>query len=225
MPRKSRPLDRTSGAPRDTSIVVIASEDTHAVKQYFSKFRTRRVQYKILPTVDGESSPRSVMERLDFYRTEFATEEHDELWICIDADHWIRGQHQRELSQVLQECRSKGYGIAISNPCFEVWLLMHFTDVDDRLLLEILGEDPSGKLTETQRSSLRCDTFEARLREIAGGYNKSNVARLSITAQQVRQASERARSSDGTSNVPRCPGSHVYKLIDTLQRRDSIDLD
>ncbi|MEZ6092606.1 MAG: RloB family protein [Pirellulaceae bacterium] len=225
MPRKHRPLDRTSGALRDTSIVVIACEDTHAVKQYFSKFRTRRVQYKIYPTLDGDSSPRAVMERLDYYRSEFATEEHDELWICIDADHWIRGQHQRDFSQVLQECRSKGYGVAISNPCFEVWLLMHYANVDDSLLLELLGEDPSSVLSDDQRSSFRCDRFEARLRQTAGGYNKSNVARLSLTAAQVLQATERARRSDGASDVPKCPGTRVYKLIDTLQRRDSIDLD
>lgn len=224
MPRKSRPLDRTSGALRDTSIVVIACEDTHAVKQYFSKFRTRRVQYKILPTVDGDSSPRAVMERLDFYRNEFATEKHDELWICIDADHWIRGQHQREFSQVLQESRSKGYAVAISNPCFEVWLLMHFAEVDDSLLLELLGEDPSGVVTDEQRLSLRCDKFEARLRQAAGGYSKSNVARIQLTVQQVLQATERARRLDGTSDVPVCPGTRVYKLIDTLMQRDSIDL-
>ena len=87
MPRKHRPLDRASGAPRDTSIIVIACEDTHAVKQYFSKFRTRRVQYKVLPTTDCDSSPRAVIDRLNAYRSEYATEEHDELWICIDADH------------------------------------------------------------------------------------------------------------------------------------------
>lgn len=225
MPRKSRPLDRTSGSPRDTSIVVIACEDTHAVKQYFSKFRTRRVQYKILPTVDGDSSPRAVMARLDFYQSEFATEEHDELWICIDADHWIRGQHQREFSQVLQECRSKGYGVAISNPCFEVWLLMHFAEVDDSLILELLGEDPSGILRAEQRSALRCDKFEARVRQAAGGYSKSNVARLKLTAKQVLQATERARRLDRMSAVPDCPGTQVYKLIDTLRQRDSIDLE
>jgi hypothetical protein len=224
MPRKSRPLDRTSGAPRDTSIVVIACEDTHAVKQYFAKFRTRRVQYKVLPTTDGNSSPQSVLKRLNEYKEEYATEVGDELWICIDADHWIRDQHQRELSRVLQECRSKGYGVAISNPCFEIWLLMHFSEVDDDLLLELLGEDPAGDLTDTQRASIRCDTFEKRLRDVAGGYNKSNVARLQITAQQVLKATERARRLDGNSDVPNCPGTRVYKLIETLQRRDSIDL-
>ena len=112
----------------------------------------------------------------------------------------------------------------MSNPCFEVWLLMHFAEVNDRLLLELLGEDPLSILNDQQRSSLRCDKFEARLRQEVGGYNKSNVARLQLTAEQVLQATERARRIDGTSEVPHCPGTRLYKLIDTLQRRDSIDL-
>lgn len=93
MPRKRRPLDRTSGVLRDASIVVIACEDTHAVKQYFAKFRAKRIQYMVLPTVDGNSSPRAVVERLNAYKEEYATEDGDELWICIDADHWVHGGH------------------------------------------------------------------------------------------------------------------------------------
>lgn len=225
MPRKSRPLDRTSGVLRDTSIIVVACEDTHAVKQYFAKFRTRRVQYKVLPTVDGNSSPRAVLERLNDYKEEYATEKHDELWICIDADHWIRGGHQAELSQVLRECRSKGYGVAISNPCFEVWLLLHFTQVDDTLLLECVGKAATDKLTDAERASVRCDKFEAQLRKLAGSYNKSNVTRLAISPEQVELATERARDMDGDSDVRACPGTRVYKLMDTLRRRDSIDLE
>jgi len=143
----------------------------------------------------------------------------------MDADHWIRGANQRVLSQVLQQCRSDGFGIAISNPCFEVRLLMHFSDVDDRLIPELRGEDPSGVASAEQRSSLRYDSFEARLRLAAVGYNTSNVARLRLTAEQVRQASERTRNMDGASDVPNCPGTGVNKLIGTLVQRDSIDLD
>ncbi len=225
MPRKSRPLDRTAGALRDTSIVVIACEDTHAVKQYFSKFRTRRIQYKMLPTEDGHSSPAAVLERLNRYCVEEQIGDDDELWMCIDADHWIRGQHQRELSQVLKECRSKGYGVAMSNPCFEVWLLLHFSEIGDSQLREMLGHPSPRPLTDLDRSSIRCDKFESQLRKFAGGYNKSNVSRLPMVASQVLAAAKRARQlDDGTSDVPICPGTRAYKLIETLQRRDSIDL-
>ena len=73
MPRKNRPLDRTTGLVRDSSIVVIACEDTHAVKQYFAKFRTRRVQFKVLPTEEGypvvTTKQMSLVYRLARYRS------------------------------------------------------------------------------------------------------------------------------------------------------------
>lgn len=178
----------------------------------------------MLPTEDGRSSPAAVLDRLNKYRHDEQIGDEDELWLCIDADHWMRRGHQAELSQVLQECRSKGYGIAVSNPCFEVWLLMHFVDVDDTLLLEIIGKSVNDSLSEVERHSFRCDRFEARLRTVAGGYNKSNVAGLQLSSEMVLQATERARNSDGNSDVPACPGTRVYKLIETLLRRDYIEL-
>lgn len=224
MPRQNRPLDRTSGAPRDANIIVIACEDTHAVKQYFAKFRTKRTQYKVLPTLDGNSLPRAVLDRLNTYKNEYATEDGDELWICIDADHWIRGGHQAEFSQVLQECHSKGYGIAISNPCFEVWLLMHFVEIDGAELSRILKKNASEAITGDDKESIRCDKIEARLRKCAGGYNKSNVAGLLLTTEQVLNAIARARAADGKGSVPGCPGTRVYLLVEKLQSRGSIEL-
>jgi hypothetical protein len=225
MPRKSRPLDRTAGVLRDASIIVVACEDTHATKQYFAKFRTRRIQYKVLPTEDNKSSPGAVIERLDRYRNDFAQEDGDELWVCIDADHWIHGNHQRELSRVLQECRQKEYGIAISNPCFEVWLLFHFTDIDDNLLRVILGKPPSSTVSSDDRDSLRCAEFEGQVRKHAGSYTKTKLSNLGLTVSQVKEATERARAGDSsTSDVPMCPGTRIYRLIDSLLNRDYIDL-
>ncbi len=199
MPRKSRPLDRRDGATRDTAIIVVACEDTHAVKQYFAKFRTRRIQYKVLETEDSRSSPRAVIERLDQYKQSFATEENDELWVCIDVDHWASGNHQRELAQVLRECRQKGYRIAISNPCFEVWLLLHYVGFSD------VQSCVSGT------GQTRCQPFESALRTNAGSYSKSNVTALSLNSNQVRDALSRARAHDhATGDIPDCPGSRVY---------------
>lgn len=226
MPRKNRPLDRTTRLVRDSSIVVIACEDTYAVKQYFAKFRTRRVQFKVLPTEEGYSSPQAVVERLNRYRVEEQIGDEDELWICIDADHWIRGSHQRELAEVLRQCRSNGYGVAISNPCFEVWLLMHFVTIDDELLNTILGNAQNSSVSESDRRSIRCDGYEKHLRMVSGGYNKTNVARLPISTAQVIQAMQRARDrDDGTGDIPGAPGTRAYELLDTLIRRDVIELD
>ena len=65
MPRKTRPLDRDRGVVRDASLIVIASEDEYVVRDYFSRFATRRVQVVVIPTEDGRSAPADVIARLD----------------------------------------------------------------------------------------------------------------------------------------------------------------
>ena len=79
MPLKPRKLDRENGIVRDASLIVIASEDTHAVKQYFQRFHTTKVQVEILPTEDGRSSPQAVVQRLDDYKADRQLGPGDEL--------------------------------------------------------------------------------------------------------------------------------------------------
>ena len=207
MPRKKRTLDRDSGMVRDASLVIIASEDTHAVSQYFRRFRTRRVAFKVLETQDCHSSPKDVMARLDAYRTEEATVEGDQFWVCIDSDHWIEPNHIANLTEVLRECRQKNYGVAISNPCFELWLLLHFG------------------LFETSELSCRCESVEKQLRSIVGAYQKDNITALPMTVESVHLAIERATKLDSDDQVlPTKPTTRVYRLLEVLLQRESINL-
>ncbi len=207
MPRKKRALDRDGGVVRDASLVIIASEDTHAVSQYFRRFRTRRVAFKVLETQDCHSSPRDVIARLDVYRAEEATVDGDQFWVCIDSDHWIQPNHIANLTEVLRECRQKNYGVAISNPCFELWLLLHFGPF------------------ETSETSCRCESVEKQLRLIVGQYRKGNITALPLTAETVQIAIDRALMLDSDSQVlPTRPATRVYKLLEVLLQRESIDL-
>ena len=65
--RKKRPLDREAKPVRDASLVVIASEDRYAVRQYFDFFESTRIQFRVLETRDGKSAPEYVLERISEY--------------------------------------------------------------------------------------------------------------------------------------------------------------
>ena len=207
MPPKKRPLNRDSGVLRDASLIVIASEDTYAVEDYFKRFKARKIQVEVLPTEDGCSAPADVMERLDNFKKTVATEDHDQFWLCIDKDHWANpGQHIANLRQVLQHCKQKGYQVAISNPCFELWLLLHYKNVE-------------------ATAGLTCKQIEKELSEIAGGYTKKSCGRLLLTGTMVNEAVTRARSLDvPESMIPDTLVTRVYQIISALQARDAIDL-
>lgn len=122
--RKSRPLTRDTGSLRDDRLFIVACDDTYAPKQYFDFFRISRVQIHIVPTQDGISAAEHVLHRL----LEFVHEEDDELWMLLDTDHYASGTHLASLMSAIREARRQGVNVALSKPCFELWLLLHCVD-------------------------------------------------------------------------------------------------
>ena len=102
---------------------------------------------------------------------------------------------------MIRQCRQKGIEVAISNPCFELWLLLHFADF------------PNGP-------HLRCDEIGLRLREIVGKYNKSKIYNLPITIERVARAVERATANFAPSQViPIQVQTAVFRVVDDLIER------
>lgn len=103
----------------------------------------------------------------------------------------------KNLSEICKQAKQKGYGLAISNPCFEVWLCLHFQDLKD------------------------CDTtaksFKLRLKEICGSYNSSKLDLIQFKPH-LNAAIDRAKllHPEEQSYWPKTPGSHVYRLVEVL---------
>ena len=51
-------------------------------------------------------------------------EEQDQVWVVFDRD-----EHER-FDESVSLCETNGIGVARSNPCFEVWLILHMVDYD-----------------------------------------------------------------------------------------------
>ena len=51
-------------------------------------------------------------------------EKGDEVWVVFDRD-----EHER-YEEAVNLCETNGIGVARSNPCFEVWLILHEQDYD-----------------------------------------------------------------------------------------------
>jgi hypothetical protein len=102
--------------------------------------------------------------------------------------------------------------VALSRPCFEFWLLLHFT------AQPLVSDSTAGKIPLTQPT---CFQIETRLREVVGTYNKRRVDLLPLTEERVRAAIERARSEwdapDG--DIPDHPATAVHRILDEIERR------
>jgi RloB-like protein len=124
----------------------------------------------------------------------------------FDKDHWADPNHIRSLAEVIQKCSSKGYGIAVSNPCFELWILLHFYN----------GNVAAG---------VSCKDVEDRLRQVMGGYNKAKCCRtFSFTRAAVEQAIATAKSMDRGAPIQDDPMTQVYLIIGDLLEKGFITI-
>lgn len=191
--RKPRPLTRDAGSLRDDRLFIVACDDSYAPKQYFDNFRLTRVKIHVVPTEDGTSTGPRVLERL----LSIEHEPDDELWMLLDTDHCVTGKHLPHFLEALKDAKKAGVEVALSRPCFELWLLLHHAEEAE---VEALAD-----ATEVSRA----------LRQRLGGYDKTNVQAPNFPLNSVVAACARARRLDETvsgGDIPHANTTRVYRL-------------
>jgi hypothetical protein len=113
-------------------LFVIASEGAVTEQDYFNGLKTRwhssRIHIEVITRDDPTlSSPQHVLSTIDGFASAFRLRDGDQLWLVMDRDS--QSWKPRMMAGVARECQGKGYFLAVSNPCFEIWLLLHFEDV------------------------------------------------------------------------------------------------
>jgi RloB-like protein len=198
--RKPRPLSRDQQTFRDDRLFIIACDDTYAPKQYFEFFRIPRIHVHVVPTTDGSSNAQAVLDRL----LEYDCQDHDERWILLDTDHAIRGPHIKQFLAALQTARQKGINVALSRPCFELWLLLHH-----------VGEGVVAGLAD-------CNAVDTHLRQVLGGYNKTNLVAGDYPLKSIAEACARAKRLEevaGGGDIPDRNTTRVFQIWASICRK------
>jgi hypothetical protein len=176
---------------------IIATEGECTEPIYFEAFREQNKQKNIfltvLPTKDGDSSPEKVLERLKkFVRAKVFDKNRDECWLVIDYDAW----GETKLNQVYSECRKNSFNLAVSNPCFELWLNFH---------------------QENPKSPKTCSDCGKELTKLLGKYDKANY-NVEKLLDNLNKAISKAKQlhQDENEMFPKEPGTHVYLLAEKL---------
>jgi RloB-like protein len=191
--RKPRPLKRDSGSLRDDRLFIVACDDTYAPDQYFNFFRLPRVQVKVIPTEDNTSHAEHVLNRLK----QFDHDDDDELWMLLDTDHCTSGAHLKNFNNALRDARNADVRVALSKPCFELWLLLHH-----------IGEEHVSTINNAKQT-------ESALRQALGDYDKTSLKPAHFPLAAVALACQRAARLDLAtldSAIPQQNTSRVYLL-------------
>ena len=191
-----RGIEQDSKFPKDVFVISIATEGK-TEEQYFD-FLSEIVSDDIIKIDrlirddedDTKSHPIHVIELLE-ERIKVWEEygvEANELWMIIDRDK--QNVSKKQLEKIIEECEEKRFNLALSNPTFELWLLLHVTDIkkyDESELLENKKVNKSRRFIDKELSILN------------GGYNKSKI-KFEDFSEGIKGAIIRAKKLETDNN-------------------------
>lgn len=204
---------------RDARLIVIASEGKDTERIYFKalakEYTNPRVHVHILERSKDEqnnSSPEHVLKQLNDYKGHYELESDDELWLVVDRDRWTEAM----LSRVATECAQDNFmHVALSNPCIELWLLLHLVDAT------LLTPEEQQFWMENRRKSKNADPYlKVRLRQEMGSYHESSYdAKMLIEHVEVAIARAKALDKNPADRWPQTLGTRVYLLAESVMNR------
>lgn len=204
---------------RDTRLIVIASEGKDTERIYFKalakEYTNPRVHVHILERSEDEqnsSSPEHVLKQLNDYKGHYELESDDELWLVVDRDRWTEAM----LSRVARECAQNNFmHVALSNPCIELWLLLHLVDAT------LLTSEEEQLWMDNRRKSKNADPYlKVRLRQEMGSYHESSYdAKMLIEHVDVAIARAEALDKNPADRWPQTLGTRVYLLAESVMNR------
>jgi hypothetical protein len=122
--------------------------------------------------------------------------EFDEVWCVTDVDHYEREGSKVTAALALAAAGEPKINVAVSNPCFEFWLLLHH-------------EDCSAHCAD-------CGAVLRRLRNWVPAYDKARLV-FRDYAGGVQRAVAQARALDPTgADHVRNPSTGVWRLVTAL---------
>lgn len=124
-------------------------------------------------------------------------DEVDECWCVFDVE-WPK--HHPNLTEALQLAKTHGIQLAVSNPCFELWLILHY-------------EEQTGFLTteDAERQSRTLDGRDGK-RLDAAAYMGSRQMAAQRAVRLIRR-----HERDGTLFPHNNPSSTMHELLAAIE--------
>ena len=134
-------------------VVYLICEGSETEIRYFKRFRSRGCNIDIIPiSSQYKSADRLVQKaKATMGNNPYYPDEGDSIWCVFDRDD----NSNEVLLRAKQSATKEGYRLAYSNPSFELWFLLHFsnqqTEVEDCQALIRLLKQP-GRLPDYEKN-------------------------------------------------------------------------
>ncbi|WP_436520849.1 RloB family protein [Actinoplanes sp. HUAS TT8] len=197
MARSSRPLRRKPGTATEAETIAIVCEGKKTEGLYFNgirrEFRIATAQLKVMEL--GFDPLRLVQEAESFQRN------YDQVWAVFDVE--APGAHaipHARLNQALDRAARTGIRCAVSNPCFELWLLLHF---------------------QAQTAYVNNEAVRQKIRKCPCGYDDKSFEFAKVwphhgTALRNAESLDARQVANGAEIPDRNPWTSVHELVTQL---------
>jgi hypothetical protein len=130
----ARKLERRQPSRKITQKILIACEGSKTEPIYFNSIRndlrSPTLEIIVLPP-QKKTDPGNIIERLIEERQKMKNEKrwttNDAAWAVFDGDEHIE-RSKENWQTAINRANSQKINLAITNPCFELWYLIHFQD-------------------------------------------------------------------------------------------------
>ena len=142
---------------------------------------------------------------------DFAAEERNkderfrDIWLVFDRDE------VKNFDKLIEDAKESKMNVAWSNPCFEIWLLLHIEG------LEKYSEKDKERLSKNRKCEGGKTFLKKRLSELLGGYNEAKYDAC-ILIPTISDAIERAKVLDNCpkDRWPQKVGTRAYLLVESI---------
>jgi len=175
------------------------------------KYRTKEQELSL-----SKNRPKQLVEKIDIFKAEkkdifeFEKYPEDEFWIVTDVDNNLSSDWIDEWNEALDLCEQKGYSYAISNPFFEIWLLLHHDNASSQDKVWAVTDNHDYEPTNHFRERLRA--LKVPLKD------KKHISENHYNRQNIQDAIERAAAlhiQDG-ERYPKYFATTVYLLLQKI---------
>lgn len=195
-------------SPRESVLIVCEGAETEPL--YFEALRKELRLLTVEIVIEGEgcgSAPISVVDRAIFLRQEREIEAkqsaievaYDVIWCVMDVE---APEPHVSLAAAMNKAKANSLRVALSNPMFEYWYLLHF--------------EKTSAFMQYNRDVMR------RLKKHHAKYKKNDPNFFTViyprTAQAIENSKTVLREKHCGDDLRSCnPSTHVHRVVEQLQ--------
>lgn len=203
--RDRRSLRRAPPTRSPKQKFIIYSEGKNTEPDYFKSIRTNLFGALIdIEMIDAAGVPMTIAEKAceraaamkRSRKQKSSFEEDDEIWAIFDRD-----EHPK-VQEALEKCKNGNVGIGFSDPCFELWLLLHlknFDRLDDRHQVQ-------AELAKV------CESYDPKGRKSADFTKFAEVVEYA-----EKRAEQQLKRREAEDQPPKRPFTTVFRLTQKMR--------